>query len=120
MGGLGTLHTAIAGAKLYGEADFMWWDSSMTEKGDPCDVFNKQAILSGERVPIILTDFINNLPVETNNTVWYGKIIDDLSKIVPESEDETQVKTLLWASQYVNCIKNPDFMSRISCKLLVS
>jgi len=107
MGGLGTLHTSIAGAKLYGEADFMWWDSSMTEKGDPCDVFNKQAILSGERVPIILTDFINNLPVETNNTVWYGKIIDDLSKIVPESEDETQVKTLPWASQYVNCIKNP-------------
>jgi len=54
QGGMGTLQAALAGTGIYGDPDFMLWDSSMTEKdGKAQDVFFRQAVLSGERVPIL-------------------------------------------------------------------
>ena len=50
---------------MYGEGDIMEWDSAMTEKGNTVDLWNKQAILSGERVPIILNQFHFNIMAET-------------------------------------------------------
>ena len=51
---MGTLQAALAGNGIYGERDFMLWDSSMTEKdGKAQDVFLRQALLSGQRVPIL-------------------------------------------------------------------
>lgn len=54
QGGMGTVQTALAGSGIYGEKDFMLWDSSMTEKNAQLqDVFMRQMILSGHRVPIL-------------------------------------------------------------------
>ena len=54
QGGMGTVQTALAGSGIYGEKDFMLWDSSMTEKDAKLqDIFMRQMILSGHRVPIL-------------------------------------------------------------------
>mmetsp|Transcript_23939 Transcript_23939/g.51692 ORF Transcript_23939/g.51692 Transcript_23939/m.51692 type:complete len:928 (+) Transcript_23939:79-2862(+) len=55
QGGMGTLQAALAGTGIYGfERDFVLWDSSMTEKdGKAQDLFMRQALLSGQRVPIL-------------------------------------------------------------------
>lgn len=105
MGGLGTMHFSLASGTLYGEKDFLLWDSSMTEKSvEDQDLFNKQAILGGERVPIIFSSNPNNLDVETGGNLWYGSFHnwrnDDF---VPMTEDLDQVETLPFAAQYVKC-----------------
>eukprot|EP00574_Skeletonema_japonicum_P004512 CAMPEP_0201718612 /NCGR_PEP_ID=MMETSP0593-20130828/4087_1 /ASSEMBLY_ACC=CAM_ASM_000672 /TAXON_ID=267983 /ORGANISM="Skeletonema japonicum, Strain CCMP2506" /LENGTH=996 /DNA_ID=CAMNT_0048208955 /DNA_START=5 /DNA_END=2995 /DNA_ORIENTATION=+ len=53
QGGMGTLQAVLAGVDVYGEKDFMVWDSSMTEKGALQDVFGRMMLLSGHRVPIL-------------------------------------------------------------------
>ncbi|KAL7493809.1 hypothetical protein ACHAWT_002711, partial [Skeletonema menzelii] len=53
QGGMGTLQAVLAGGDIYGEKDFMVWDSSMTEKGALQDVFGRMMLLSGHRVPIL-------------------------------------------------------------------
>lgn len=84
MGGVGTLQFTLGGGDFYGEMDILEWDSGMTEKGPAVDLFNKQAILSGERVPVIFNDFHFNVMAETNGTAWMGKSIWDLS-MMPET-----------------------------------
>ncbi len=55
QGGMGTLQSALAGGSIYGDADFILWDSSMTEKDSRAqDTFMRQALLAGQRVPILL------------------------------------------------------------------
>ena len=90
-------------AELYGEKDFLMWDSSMTEKnpGD-IDMFNKQALINGERVPIIFTRNINALEEETNGSIWHGDIIPGVD-FVPLTTSYEQVNTLPLATRYVNC-----------------
>ncbi|KAL3823499.1 hypothetical protein ACHAXA_010821 [Cyclostephanos tholiformis] len=54
QGGMGTIQSALAGVSIYGDADFVLWDSSMTEKdGRAKDLFMRQALLAGKRVPIL-------------------------------------------------------------------
>jgi hypothetical protein len=54
QGGMGTLQAALAGHTIYGEKDFVLWDSSMTEKGGGAqDVFFRQMLMTGHRVPIL-------------------------------------------------------------------
>ena len=55
QGGMGTVQAALAGSSIYGgDADFVLWDSSMTEKdGRAQDLFMRQALLAGVRVPIL-------------------------------------------------------------------
>ena len=72
MGGVGTLQFSLAGGDLYGETDILEWDSGMTERGAPVDMFNKQAILSGERVPIIMTNQRFEIMTETDGLAWIG------------------------------------------------
>lgn len=81
MGGVGTTQFTLGGGDLYGEADILEWDSGMTEKGSPVDFFNKQGILSGERVPVIMSDYHFDIMKETNNTAWMGQYINDGSMI---------------------------------------
>lgn len=105
MGGLGTMHFSLASGSLYGEKDFLIWDSSMTEKAlEDQDLFNKQAILGGERVPIIFNSHPNNLHVETGGNFWYGSF-DNWSKnaIVPLTKDLDQVETLPLATKFLVC-----------------
>jgi hypothetical protein len=55
QGGMGTLQSALAGGSIYGDPDFMLWDSSMTEKDSRAqDTFMRQALMAGQRVPILL------------------------------------------------------------------
>ncbi|KAG7359209.1 hypothetical protein IV203_015798 [Nitzschia inconspicua] len=89
MGGVGTLQFTLGGGDFYGEADILEWDSGMTEKGPAVDFFNKQAILSGERVPVIFNEYHFNVMAETNGTAWMGKSIWDLS-MMPETTLENQ------------------------------
>jgi hypothetical protein len=83
MGGVGTLQFTLAGGDLYGEMDLVEWDSGMTEKEPVVDLFNKQAILSGERVPVIFSDYHFHIMTETNGTAWMGKSIWGLSRMPP-------------------------------------
>lgn len=80
MGGVGTLQFSLAGGDLYGEMDIVEWDSGMTEKGPPVDLFNKQAILSGERVPLIISDYHFNVVAETKGKAWMGKYVNGNEK----------------------------------------
>ena len=93
-------------AELYGEKDFLMWDSAMTEKqfGD-IDMFNKQALINGERVPILFTHNINNLNTETNGNVWHGDFVEgrNANDLVPFTTSIEQVLTLPFAARYVRC-----------------
>jgi len=105
QGGVGTLQSSLAGSDIYGEADIIEWDSAMTERPPySVDMYNKQAILSGERVPLILhtnpTDK-NNIMDETNNTAWIGYYLTDKS-MLPETKDELQALTVPNAARYQN------------------
>lgn len=101
QGGVGTLQFSIAGKHMYGEADIMEWDSAMTEKGNTVDLWNKQAILSGERVPVILNQFHFDIVGETDGTAMMG-IMGTTREMVPETTDENQAKTLPYAAQWLD------------------
>jgi hypothetical protein len=103
MGGLGTTHFSLGSSTLYGEKDFMMWDSGMTEKSlADQDLFNKQALLGGERVPILFGSHPNNLETETGNNLWYGKFLNGNS-LIPLTTDLDQVDTLPLATRYMKC-----------------
>jgi hypothetical protein len=106
MGGYGTLHYSMGGSTLYGETDVMVWDSSMTEK-DPADIdlFHKQVLLGGEKVPVLLGGDPYNLKVETGDKLWYGGILSGKSSL-PVTADIDQVTELPWAVQYMSCDAN--------------
>jgi hypothetical protein len=104
MGGVGTLQFTLGGGDLYGEADILEWDSGMTEKGPAVDLFNKQAILSGERVPLIISDFHFDLMKETKNLGLIGKYVHNFAKdpiFAPETTyDNAQSKP--YAARWFN------------------
>jgi hypothetical protein len=55
QGGMGTVQASLAGQTIYGEKDVMLWDSSMTEKSVGAqELFMRQMLLTGHRVPILL------------------------------------------------------------------
>lgn len=99
MGGVGTLQFSLAGGDLYGEADIIEWDSGMTEKGPAVDLFNKQAILSGERVPLIMTDYFFSIIEETGGAAYMGQYVADNKAIFPETTLEN-AKTIPYAAQW--------------------
>ena len=69
------------------------------------DLFNKQAILKGERVPIIFTLFPNDIAKESGGKAWIG---DNLpaKDIIPKTESEEQAKALPWAMRYQDCTED--------------
>ena len=75
----------------------------MTEKSAADqDLFHKQAILSGERVPVLIGGAVNNLEIETGGNLWYGGISLGHSSIIL-STDLDQAQTLPWAVQNFMC-----------------
>ncbi len=78
-------------------------DSGMTErsKGDK-DLFNKQGLLGGERVPILFGAGPGNLETETGNNLWYGDRMNG-DGIMPLTKSLEQVETLPIATQYQLC-----------------
>ena len=102
MGGVGTLQFSLAGGDLYGETDILEWDSGMTEKGSPVDFFNKQAVLSGERVPIIMTQYFFDIMNESNGTAWMGDYIPkNEANVFPDTTYEN-CKEQTWAARWFN------------------
>ena len=84
----------------------------MTEnKAHDIDLFNKQAILKGERVPVIMGWQISNIMNETDNRAWFGKIPYTESTFIPLTKGAEQAKTLPWLTRYQNCEQGVDLCS---------
>jgi hypothetical protein len=106
QGGLGTLQHSLGFQSIYGDSiDFMVWDSGMTEKdGASLDIFFRQALLSGDRVPFLLgagavaqlTDLNVKMDADISN---YG----GGSSGLPECVTEVQCDKLPWATRYMKC-----------------
>ena len=117
MGGLGTLHYSMGSSTLYGEKDLFIWDSSMTEQTyGPKDLFTKQGLIGGERVPVVMINQVGNglssLETETNGTFWNGDILNGAG-IVPKTLNDKQALDLPYAAQYLEC----DSQSKSLCEL---
>ena len=103
MGGLGTIHFSFGQGSLYGERDLIFWDSGMTEKdAGSRDFFNKQAVLNGERVPILMASDIYNLDKESDGNLWYGDIKRGYD-LMPITEDAEQALKVPYAARYMKC-----------------
>lgn len=108
MGGYGTSHYTAGQAELYGEADFLMWDSMMTEKArEGHEMFNRQAILTGERAPIIFTRVPHDLLTETGGKAWLGDVVAGVASI-PETTSVEEGRTMPWAIQYLQCAAGVD------------
>jgi len=108
MGGLGTVHNAIAAGDIYGkEIDILMWDSSMTEKKDSLyDVFARQGLISGNRVPILWSGIPAGLKrlyvqgsAEVGNVGGFNCCKDGL----PATLTKEQALELPWGARYVSC-----------------
>ena len=115
MGGVGTLGSAMAGADIYGEADIMIWDSQMTEREKGVhDLFNRQAILSGERVPVLLQPNTYDIEEQSENTYVWGRgdtisIRSDFDTgLLQKTVDEEQAQGLPYAVRYMGCESGSD------------
>jgi hypothetical protein len=69
-----TLLSALAGSDIYGEADILLYSSKTEELEGELDLVYKQSIMSGETVPLILTNRPGNLMHETNGAAWIGNL----------------------------------------------
>jgi hypothetical protein len=75
-----TTVTALGGVDIVGEADVFWHipdtrEGVATESVGMVDLLHKQAILSGERVPIILSPSpAAEILAATNHSAWFGNI----------------------------------------------
>ncbi len=107
QGGLGTLQHSLGFKDIYGDKiDFMVWDSGMTESRDSSalDMFWRQALLSGDRVPFLmgagsvgaLMYYNQNADADFGN---YGEAIVGL----PICTDELQCDKFPWAARYIRC-----------------
>ena len=112
QGGVGTTNSAMGGADIYGESDIMIWDSAMTEREAGLhDLFNRQAILSGERVPVLFMPIDNMHDIEEQSDgaySWGGgrtnAFHDDFEQgVLERTQDEEQVEGLPFAVRYMLC-----------------
>jgi hypothetical protein len=105
QGGLGTIHSALGAADIYGdEIDFIIWDSGMTEgrDGKAVDMFGRQALL-GNRAPVIWN--LNQDLLE----LYHEHCDADVGSLgtgelgIPVTLDEKHADTLPYAIQYYTC-----------------
>lgn len=101
------MQTGIAAGPLLGEdADVVYWDSGMTERGAQApDVLLSQAILGGQRSPLLmnggsLSAFYNEVDADVANLN-----IDHKKAGIPETSSVEQAKELPWAAKYHSCSK---------------
>lgn len=103
--------SALAGADIYGEADIFWYisdtrgaDVAHPESDGQMDILQRQAILSGQRMPIILTPNPVGLAKDAQGKAWVGNIqntanVCEQTTVVYSKVRLPQVK----ACEYVNC-----------------
>jgi len=102
---------ALGGDKIYGERDFLIWDSAMTEKGsDVLDVFNRQALLSGQRLPIIMIGGqdvgshgnLRKILEDATGGWWHGDFHEP-SSFIHFSDEYQELNDIPYAAQGLKC-----------------
>lgn len=69
-----TVLSALAGSDIFGEADILLYSSKTEELEGELDLLYKQAIMSGETVPLILTNRPGKLMHDSNGAAWIGNL----------------------------------------------
>lgn len=105
QGGLGTLQAGMGSGSIYGdEIDLLLWDSGMTEtEAKHIDIFFRQAILAGKRVPVLWGgrfELLKMLHEEADVDVGeFGLATDGIIEI----ESLEQAKDVPWAARFMKC-----------------
>jgi len=105
MGGLGTMQHSLGSKDIYGEEiDVIVWDSHMTEPdAASLDLFYRQALLGGNRKPVLWGgnfNLLRDLHLNADVDVMFpGSGMHG----VKETEGLDQVQTLPFATQYLKC-----------------
>lgn len=105
QGGLGTLHNALGSGSIYGnDIDVLLWDSGMTERSPAqIELFHRQAILGGKKVPMLLGGYfpiLRELHMEVDADVGeLGNGKDGIEAVVSME----QAKTIPYAARYMKC-----------------
>jgi hypothetical protein len=107
-GGIGTTQDSMGMGTLWGnEIDFCMWDSGMTEsKSSHYDLFARQALMGGNRVPILWNGMRDILEALHNQAdVDIGGPGTGLRGI-PLTESEEQARKLPYAVRYLKCSRH--------------
>ena len=106
MGGLGTTQTGLATKQIMGhDVDILMWDSGMTEKESQArDMFFRQGILGGGKVPMLAAASPRNDVIKLLNEVADADVaMIGEHTVVKKTDTLEEVMELPWAAQYVNC-----------------
>lgn len=105
QGGLGTIQGGMGSGSIYGdEVDILMWDSGMTEP-DPAhvDIFYRQGLLGGNRVPVLWGgpfELLKMLHEEADVDVGeWGTAMDGITEV----ESLNQAKDIPWAARFLKC-----------------
>jgi hypothetical protein len=100
-----TTISALGGADIYGEADIFLYLGEPEDEG-MMDFLHRQSILSGARVPILLSPMIGTLRNVTSNSAWVGNLQPGASfcqqTLVNPTTGKLMVPTVQ-ACRYVAC-----------------
>ena len=106
---MGTLQTALGGDTIYGPKDVMLWDSSMTETGGMHqELFHRQMLLTGHRVPILLDMGNGKITMDRIHEeagAHVGGITSGTPSILATTKSLEQVESLPFALRHLFCDK---------------
>lgn len=132
---LGILPNALGSSSIHGdEVDVLVWDGTTSTSADDgeeggddserraLDLLARQAILGGNRVPILFGGSFDALKVlHERGDADVGRLGTGM-RGVPETIDESQAETLPWAARYAKCAEgkesvceDPDAKFRTTC-----
>jgi len=106
LGGLGTTQTGVATKQILGhDVDVLMWDSGMTEKeAEARDMFFRQGILGGGKVPMLMTaSSRHDVMSMLNKNVDADILMLGEQTVLTQGDSLDEVKKLPWAAQYVRC-----------------
>lgn len=88
-----TIVSSLGGSSIYGEADILWYTGPAESVG-AMDLLQRQAIMSGQRVPLLLTPLASQ---EMRDAAWIGNIQPGTD--VCSSSEQKQLE----GCRYLNC-----------------
>ena len=105
MGGLGTVHNALGSGSIYGpDVDVLMWDSSMTEKDSANqDLFHRQYLLAGGKVPVLWSlalGTITHLHLNADADVGF---LGEGTHGIARADTMEDLNAQPWAARYMNC-----------------
>lgn len=107
QGGMGTVQASLAGQTIYGEKDVMLWDSSMTEKSAGAqELFMRQMLLTGHRVPILLDvggGKVTMDRIRQESGAHVGGLTTGNPSILAQTTSVEQAETLPFALRHLFC-----------------